>query len=103
MMKHGRQYDTLVINGENLTLEDVRDVAVDGRKIAIAADARERMEESYALVGEILRSGEPVYGISTGFGEFSRVHLPDDQNVQLQLNLIRSHASGTGKPFDEKT
>ncbi|MFY9130218.1 MAG: histidine ammonia-lyase [Saccharofermentanales bacterium] len=103
MMKHGRQYDTLVINGENLTLEDVRDVAVDGRKIAIAADARERMEESYALVGEILRSGEPVYGISTGFGEFSRVHLSDDQNVQLQLNLIRSHASGTGKPFDEKT
>jgi len=102
-MKLVKEHDTLVINGEDLTLEDVREVAVDGRKIAIAADARERMEASYALVGEILRSGEPIYGISTGFGEFSRVHLSYDQNIQLQLNLIRSHASGTGKPFDEKT
>ncbi|NMB28595.1 MAG: aromatic amino acid lyase, partial [Clostridiaceae bacterium] len=72
-MKLVKEHDTLVINGEDLTLEDVREVAVDGRKIAIAADARERMEASYALVGEILRSGEPIYGISTGFGEFSRV------------------------------
>ncbi len=95
--------ETLVINGEDLTLEEVREVAVGRRKITIAATARKRMEESHALVGEILRNGRPTYGISTGFGEFSRVHLSEDLNNKLQLNLIRSHSSATGEPFDEKT
>ena len=103
MMEHGTIAETLVINGQDLTLEEVREVAVDGRKIAIAVDARKRMEASHALVGEILRSGKATYGISTGFGEFSRIYLSEDKNNKLQLNLIRSHASGTGKPFDEKT
>lgn len=102
-MELGKIQETLAINGEDLTLEEVREVAVHGRKIAIDAGARMRMEESYELVREILGSGQPTYGISTGFGEFSRVHLSDDQNYTLQLNLIRSHASATGKPFDEKT
>lgn len=103
MMEHGTIAETLVINGQDLTLEEVREVAVDGRKIAIAVDARKRMEASHALVGEILRSGKATYGISTGFGEFSRIYLSEDKNNKLQLNLIRSHTSGTGKPFDEKT
>ncbi len=102
-MEYGKLPETLVINGRDLTLEEVREVAVYGRKVSIADDARRRMEASHALVGEILRSGKATYGISTGFGEFSRVHLSEDKNNRLQLNLIRSHASGTGKPFDEKT
>jgi len=102
-MEYENTLEFLMINGEDLTLEDVREVAVFGRKIMIAADARKRMEESYALVGEILRSGKATYGISTGFGEFSRVYLSEDQNNRLQLNLIRSHASGAGRPFDVKT
>lgn len=102
-MGSSKYSETLILNGEALTLENIREVAVHRRQIAIADDARKRMNDSYALVGKILKSGKPTYGISTGFGEFSRVHLSDDQNYRLQLNLIRSHASGTGKPFDEKT
>lgn len=41
----------------------------------------------------------PVAGINTGFGNFARVRIPDHQLVQLQENLIRSHAAGVGTPL----
>ena len=48
----------------------------------------------------ILSSGQQIYGVNTGFGQLSTVSIsPDDQKL-LQLNLVRSHACGVGKPLD---
>ena len=44
--------------------------------------------------------GDLVYGVNTGFGKLSSVSIQKSDIKQLQLNLVRSHASGLGKPFD---
>src|SRR5262249_16765861 len=43
-----------------------------------------------------------VYGVSTGFGKLSDVHISHDQITALQHNLVRSHAAGVGEPFTEE-
>ncbi len=89
----------LQINGRELTLEEVRQVAYGRRSVAISQEALRDMEASYALVQAILASGRPTYGISTGFGDLSRVSISEEENVHLQHNLIRSHACAVGPPM----
>ncbi len=100
-----REHDELlVLDGHSLTLEDVRHVALNHRVTCVIEDsARARMESSYALVRNILADKKPTYGISTGFGELSHVEISESQNRELQINLIRSHASATGDPLPRST
>ncbi len=91
--------ETVTIDGRNLTLDDVAAVALDGAQVALADEARERITASRRVIDEILASGRVVYGVNTGFGKLAEVKISPDQLKQLQLNLVRSHACGTGTPF----
>ena len=57
------------------------------------------MRRSRTLVEEWLEKKERIYGVTTGFGEFSNVNIPFDKIEELQHNLIASHAAGTGEPL----
>jgi histidine ammonia-lyase len=57
------------------------------------------MRRSRALVEEWLARKESIYGVTTGFGEFSNVQIPFEKIEELQHNLIVSHAAGTGEPL----
>ncbi len=92
----------LSLSGEDLTPEQVGRVAFGPAELTLAPEALERMRASHAFVGSIVSSGKPSYGISTGFGDLSRVFISEDMNASLQLNLIRSHAAGVGKPFPKE-
>jgi histidine ammonia-lyase len=46
-----------------------------------------------------VRSGEAVYGITTGFGKLKNVAIGAADLEQLQVNLILSHACGIGEPM----
>jgi histidine ammonia-lyase len=89
--------ETLHLTGDDLTLADVWDVAVDGREARLAPLAHERMGRARALV-EAHRD-EHTYGVNTGFGRFVSESIPDDQVDELQLRLLRSHACGVGEPY----
>ena len=54
-------------------------------------------------VDAIVDSGEPAYGVNTGFGHFAEVSVSADQVRELQLNLVRSHAVGTGEALPAET
>ena len=88
---------TVRLDGESLTPEDVVAVARDDATVSIADDARERVRASRERVEDVLESGEPVYGLNTGFGELVDERIPRDRLEQLQANLLRSHAAGTGR------
>jgi len=62
----------------------------------------EKVDHFRTLVDAKLESGEIIYGINTGFGFLSNVHISKDQLEALQLNLIRSHASGVGEILEKK-
>ncbi|HEU5209073.1 MAG TPA: histidine ammonia-lyase [Longimicrobiales bacterium] len=87
------------IDGRSLRLEDVEAVARGGLRVALGADARDRVERARALVDRIVAEHRVVYGITTGFGALSEVVIPPERIRELQANLIRSHAAGVGEPF----
>jgi histidine ammonia-lyase len=86
----------LLIDGETLGLEDVHDVAFQGRRVALHANAIGKMERSREVIETIVSEQRTVYGVSTGFGKLSEVHIGREQLTELQHNLVRSHAAGVG-------
>ncbi|MDF1542357.1 MAG: histidine ammonia-lyase [Anaerosomatales bacterium] len=78
------------------TAGDVLAVARNGATVEISAAAAAAVEESRAHVERLARSGEPVYGISTGFGALATKYIEPAKRRELQRALIRSHAAGAG-------
>jgi histidine ammonia-lyase len=82
------------------TLEQLEAVARGASPPALEPADRERIAAGRAVVEEALRSGRVVYGVSTGFGQLSSVRIDAADAAQLQVNLLRSHAVGSGEPLD---
>jgi histidine ammonia-lyase len=61
--------------------------------------ARARIEASRRVVESIIAADLSVYGINTGFGKLSDIHIEQSQLSELQLNLVRSHSCGLGSPL----
>lgn len=91
----------IVLTGEDLTTGDVVQVARERRLVTIAPSAMHRVSLCRRLVDLLVRRGEKVYGLTTGFGKLRDVSIPAKDAQRLQINLIRSHACGVGAPFDE--
>jgi len=95
----------LILNGHDLTIDQVHAVAFSENKnieLSIAPSSMEKMQASRAFVFDIVKKGKPVYGINTGFGALSSMHIAEKDLAQLQVNLIRSHCTGVGKPFSKE-
>ena len=91
----------LRIDPGHLTLSQLRAVAQGPMPVEIAADAHERIAAGAATVAKIVAGGAPAYGINTGFGKLAKEHIPADQLVALQRNLVLSHSAGVGAPLPD--
>jgi histidine ammonia-lyase len=89
----------LHINGNDLTLEYVREVAAAKRPVLLAPDARHAVNRARAVVDALVANNKISYAITTGVGKLSDVHIVGDQVRELQINLVRSHAVGVGEPL----
>ncbi len=89
----------LEIDGSRLTLAVLRDFESQRPRLRLAKAARARMQASVEAVARAVSGGAVSYGINTGFGAFANRVIPAAQTRKLQLNLIRSHACGTGEPL----
>jgi histidine ammonia-lyase len=89
----------LHINGNGLTLEEVREVAVEHRAVLLDPDAREAVQNARAVVDALVAGNKVSYAITTGVGKLSDVRIPPEQIRELQVNLVRSHAVGVGEPL----
>jgi len=89
----------LHINGNDLTLEEVRAVAVENQPVLLAPDAREGVNRARAVVESLVAGNQVSYAITTGVGKLSEVRIASDQIRELQVNLVRSHAVGVGDPL----
>src|SRR5215469_385174 len=89
----------LHINGNDLTLEGVREVAVGDQPVTLAPAAREAVDRARTVVEELVAGNQVSYAITTGVGKLSDVRIAGNQIRELQLNLVRSHAVGVGEPL----
>jgi len=89
----------LHINGNDLTLDAVREVAVERRPVLLDPDAREAVDRARAVVDALVANNKVSYAITTGVGKLSDARIAGDQIRQLQTNLVRSHSVGVGEPL----
>lgn len=88
-----------VFVGRRISLSDLEDVALRGRLVAFADEAREKVVRSRAAIDAIADLGEDaprVYGVNTGFGAMSETRISAADVRELQQNLVRSHSTGVG-------
>ncbi|MCS1350737.1 histidine ammonia-lyase [Mechercharimyces sp. CAU 1602] len=89
----------IILDGHSLTLSQFEQVVYRYAPVQLAPTAIKKMQQSRNEVEQLVQEGKTVYGITTGFGKFSDVVIDQHQSNELQLNLIRSHACGVGKPL----
>ena len=91
--------NALHLTGNDLRLEDVREVAISRQAVLLSPDAREAVNLARTVVDEIVAGNKLAYAITTGVGKLSDVRILGDQIRELQVNLVRSHAFGVGSPL----
>jgi histidine ammonia-lyase len=80
-----------------LTIEDVYSIARHGVRVNLSTAAKARITKAHQYLIKKSKSGDTIYGVNTGFGILSNVRIEAKDLEQLQLNLLRSHAVGTGR------
>jgi histidine ammonia-lyase len=90
---------TIILDGSGLTVDTLTSIARDGKKVALAPAALERIKVCRRMLEEKLAAREIMYGTNTGIGEFSEKILTDEQVPEFQKYLIYNHAAGIGEPL----
>lgn len=101
-MSTSSQNEPIVLDGNNLRLEQVFEVARNFATVKLAPEAIEAMTKSRALVDKWVAEGKPIYGINTGFGSLQNVAIKPENVEELQENIILSHAAGVGDALPEE-
>jgi len=87
----------LTFNGK-LGIEDFYKIIIKNNSILVDDSVLETVEKSFNFLKEFSEN-KIIYGVNTGFGPMAQYKIKDSERIQLQYNLIRSHASGTGNPI----
>ncbi|GLW62471.1 histidine ammonia-lyase [Actinomadura rubrobrunea] len=90
------------VGPEPLAFDQVVAVARDGAAVALSDEALKLMDASRAHVEELAARPTPVYGVSTGFGAMATRHIPPELRRRLQVNVVRSHAAGSGPEVERE-
>lgn len=98
----GERMGRVIIDGGNLTLVDIINVARDNYQVELSSEAKCKVLQSRKIVDTIVEENKVVYGITTGFGKFSDVTISQEDCKKLQKNLILSHACGYGSNFPKE-
>lgn len=84
-----------------LSISDVRRILIDNEEISISPAAMERVERSFRFLQEF-SANKIIYGINTGFGPMAQYRVSDENLLDLQYNIIRSHSTGAGEPLQKE-
>mgnify|MGYP001816583184 CR=1 FL=1 len=91
----------LKVDNQLVSLAKFREAWRRPLQVSLGNEARRCIAESTEVIGEHLASGAEVYGVTTGFGQFANVHIGHEKLLELQENLVRSHAMGVGEDLDD--
>lgn len=86
-----------IIN-EYLSLKEFKTIVFENKEVEVSDAVQNRVMESFNFLKEF-STNKVIYGVNTGFGPMAQYRIKDEDRIQLQYNLIRSHSSGTGKPL----
>lgn len=93
--------ESIFFDGESLTIDTLFQIIEQHLHITLSESAVTKIQQSRAVVENIIQEKKTIYGVNTGFGKFSDITIPDDKIDELQRNLVMSHATGVGNPLPE--
>ncbi|MBO0783807.1 MAG: histidine ammonia-lyase [Ktedonobacteraceae bacterium] len=102
MKKTTHRTHHIVLDERPLSRSDVVAVARHHAPVTLSDHATNRIQAAHAVIEQIAAEGQKIYGVTTGFGHLSSVRIPREQQVELQHNLLRSHAAGVGEPLSQE-
>lgn len=102
-MRREHLAQSVVLTGHDLTLEAVEEVARRDAPVELDQAASERMAASRAQIELLVERGEPIYGVTTGFGDLATKRIDPADVRLLQQNMLVSHAVGVGPAHDRET
>ena len=85
--------------GNPLNFATLRNLSRGGAALSLSEAAYSAIDRGSAAVAQIVKRGQPAYGVNTGFGRLAQTHIPGEQLELLQRNLVLSHAVGVGHPL----
>jgi histidine ammonia-lyase len=86
----------------SFTLDEVEGLLDSSDKFSLSSSTLKLLEKSHRLVQKLAASDRPIYGVNTGFGKLARIQISKDQIAQMQINFMRSHSCGIGKPLSDR-
>ncbi|GAB6927832.1 aromatic amino acid lyase [Paenibacillus sp. JCM 10914] len=90
------------LDGHSLSIEELEKVAKHGHGVELADEAVRRVEEGYQLLGELVSSGVPIYGVNRGVGLNKDREITREESEAFNRRLLRSHASAVGPYASEE-
>lgn len=97
--KRNKRLRAVRLDGDSFTLEDLEAISSGQASLRIPPAARRKIDAAARTVATAAQGDQPCYGINTGFGRLCSVQISPAEVKRLQLNLIRSHATGIGDPL----
>lgn len=83
-----------------ITLDGIKSIVFDGKKLKISKKEADKIETSYNFLEKFLKD-KVIYGINTGFGPMAQYLISDADMNDLQYNIVRSHSCGAGEPLPD--
>ena len=91
----------IIIGETAITLEHARAALAGPITVSLSPKARGLIVKSAETVARLLKTGDAIYGVNTGFGKLAKTRIAAEDLSKLQINIVRSHAAGVGAPLDE--
>ena len=83
-----------------MNIQEIEGILFDHKRLEISDEVAQRVERCFHFLQEFSKD-KVIYGINTGFGPMAQYRISDQDLLGLQYNIIRSHSTGAGRPFDE--
>lgn len=95
----------ITVKGEDLTIENVWDVAFNNEKINLPEDKEfwDTLASSRKFLEEYIATGVPTYGVTTDFGDSCHNQISVEKAGELQRDICTYHGIGLGPKFDHET
>lgn len=84
----------------SVSLGDFRSIVFDNQKVELSESIQNQVRKSFDFLTGFAED-KIIYGVNTGFGPMAQYRINDEDRIQLQYNLIRSHSSGMGEILPE--
>lgn len=89
------------ITGETMTIDLLEAVSRSRAEVRLSERALNAIKANRDVIERKVKSGVPIYGVTTGIGEFARIQISPEQGEELQKRIVYSHAAAVGKPIPE--